>query len=653
MCGLCGYIDPWNRGGRDVLVRMADLLRHRGPDDAGVAQGEGWGLGFRRLAILDLSPNGHQPMSYGNGRFHLAFNGEIYNHVELRRDLEAEGERFRGGSDTEVLLRLLARRGEAALPLLNGMFAFALIDTERRTFLLARDRLGVKPLYYATGGGSLRFASEPKAMLAWPGERREIDDAAVARYLALGYLPGESAIFRGHAKLPPAHVLAGSLDDPSAARLRPYWDLSLSDDPTRRPLSPGETEELEHLLRDAVRIRLRSDVPVGVFLSGGLDSGLVAACAADVPGPRPLALTVGFAEGEANETDLAAATARHVGLDHRVVAQKPDGLDRLDELAWFFDEPFGDPSALPTFTLCEAAATVGRVFLSGDGGDEAFAGYRRYVEALRHRRVIDAAQFVGPTLRRVAGLAPALSPLRARLAKLGLPDRGCAAAFDDLPADPALAAVAHPRLRPLLAEAAAPLWARWARSRGRATILRQQELDYRLYLPDDVLVKVDRASMAHSVEVRSPLLDIRLVEWAARLPRGALLDAHEGKLPLRALGRRLLPTAVERGAKRGFGVPLDAWLREAKGQALVRERLLGAHGTDLGHWDRRGVGRILDVHGSGAGRGFGVLLWRLLMLEAWTRQHAARTRPAEARHGERAGRPAPGCTRAHAGQASF
>ncbi len=629
MCGLCGYIDPWHRGGRDVLGHMADLLRHRGPDDAGIEQGDGWGLGFRRLAILDLSPNGHQPMSYGGGRFHLAFNGEIYNHVELRRGLEAEGERFRGGSDTEVLLRLLARRGEAALPLLNGMFAFAFIDAERRTFLLARDRLGVKPLYYATGSGSLRFASEPKALLAWPGERREIDDEAVARYLALGYLPGETAIFRGHTKLPPAHVMVGSLEAPCAARTRPYWDLSLSDDPARRPLIPREAEELEHLLRDAVRIRLRSDVPVGVFLSGGVDSGLVAACAADAPGQRPLALTVGFAEGEADETDLARATARHAGLDHRVITQPMEGLDRLDDLAWFFDEPFGDPSALPTFTLCEAAATVGRVVLSGDGGDEAFAGYRRYVEALRHRHLIGAARFVAPALRGAAGLAPALSPLRARLAKLGLPDRGCAAAFDELPADPALAAVVHPRLR--LAEAGAPLWERWAGSRGRSTTLRQQDLDYRLYLPDDVLVKVDRASMAHSVEVRSPLLDVRLVEWAARLPRAALLNVHEGKLPLRALGRRLLPKDVERSAKRGFGVPLDTWFREPRGRALVRERLLDGHGADLGYWDRRGVRRILDVHGSGAGRGFGVLLWRLLMLEAWTRQHAGPTRSAETR----------------------
>ncbi|MBL6459085.1 asparagine synthase (glutamine-hydrolyzing) [Belnapia sp. T6] len=638
MCGIFGWFGttPPVDG---TIERMGDLLHHRGPDDSGYEQGVGWGLGFRRLSILDLSPLGHQPMRSPDGRWWLAFNGEIYNYVELRHDLERLGERFRSGSDTEVLLRVLARHGLPGLNLLNGMFALALVDTVERRFLLARDRAGVKPLYYTLKAADLRFASELKALLAWPDARRQVDRSALPEYLALGYLPEETCIYAGYAKLPPGHVLSGSLDAPAEAMPQRYWQLSLNGDPSHRSLRADELQEMQALLSDAVRIRLRSDVPVGIFLSGGIDSGLIAALARDFTGARPVALTVGFAEADADETELARATARHAGLAHHVIRQDAGTLADVDELAWFYDEPFGDPSALPTFALSRMAAQHATVFLGGDGGDEAFGGYRRYTESLRLRQLIGAAGASSGMLRALSRLAPALSVARLRLLKLGLPDDGAAAVFDALPLDPAIAAVLHPDLRPAVDVAGRTLWQGWARSRGTASLTaRQQALDYAMYLPGDVLTKVDRASMAHSIEVRAPFLDYRLVEWAARLPRGTLLNTQNGKLPLRNLAAQLLPPAVAQGRKRGFDVPLDDWFRAPDGVTLVQERLISANARRDGLWDSVGVAKLLAHHRAGRGRGFGLLLWRLLMLDAWA-----------GHYGEGAGMPVPLRARSMAG----
>ena len=621
MCGIFGWVGQSAHLSRESAESIAALLQHRGPDDQGIEYGRGWGLGFRRLSILDLSPLGHQPMSTPEGQFWLVFNGEIYNYVEIRERLEREGETFSGGSDTEVLLRLLARKGAQALRELNGMFALALVDTVNRTFLLARDRLGVKPLYYQAGPGQLRFASELKALLAWPDATREIDPAAVVEYLALHYLPDETCIFKDYRKLAPGHFILGRLDDPTRGCPEPYWRLELSGDEEDRSLTSQELDDLLGLLSDAVRIRLRSDVPVGIFLSGGLDSGLVAALTAGAAGARPLALTIGFAESDFDESELAGATAEHAGLEHRVIVQRPGGLADVDRLAWFYDEPFGDTSALPTFALCEAASGHATVFLSGDGGDEAFGGYRRYIEALRKQHLLQLPTPAAGGLQSLAHLLPELSLARYRLLKIGLPDGGGAAAFDELPSDPAIGSVLHADLRPWITSAGRPVWAQWARSRGHSVTARQQLLDYNLYLPGDILVKVDRASMAHSIEVRSPFLDYRLVEWAARLPRAAMLNIHQGKLPLRSLGGRLLPARVQQGTKRGFGVPLGAWFRQPAGNAFARERLLSAESRRFGFWDVRGVERLINAHQSRHGRDFGSLLWRLLMFDAWSRQY--------------------------------
>jgi asparagine synthase (glutamine-hydrolysing) len=619
MCGIFGWFGQTPDAAEELVPLLSRLLQHRGPDDQGYQCGPGWGFGFRRLSILDLSPLGSQPMSTPDGRFWIVFNGEIYNYLELREDLERKGEHFRGGSDTEVLLRLLACEGVHALERLNGMFALALVDTKKRTFLLARDRLGVKPLYYQVQRGHLRFASELKALLAWPDAAREIDPAAIVEYLALNYLPNESCIFKGYHKLPPGHFLMGVLDEPDRAGLGQYWHLELNGTAGKEVLSSQQLEELLDLLADATRIRLRSDVPVGIFLSGGLDSGLVATLAAKSEGAPPLAFTVGFSEKGFDETALARATAEQAGLEHRVILQQPSRLVDVDRLAWFYDEPFGDSSALPTFALCEAAAGHATVFLAGDGGDEAFGGYRRYLEAQRYRWLAALPSSIAWAIRSLSQFLPSLSQLRYRLLKSGLPDAGFAAAFDGLPEDPVLRSVLSQDLRAFMEDAGSLLWQRWAASCGQDILARQQSLDYALYLPDDILVKMDRASMAHSIEVRSPFLDFRLVEWAARLPRNILLNSEEGKLPLRAVARYLLPPKVQEGIKQGFGVPLGMWFRQTAGQTFIRERLLSDQARYRGLWDLKGVERIINAHTSNDGRDFGPLLWRLLVLDAWAR----------------------------------
>ncbi len=617
MCGLVGVLGPGSQTLHAAVASAAACLSHRGPDRQQVQTGDGWALGFRRLSILDLSPRGDQPMSTPDGRFHLVFNGEIYNYRELRLELQARGIEPRSDGDAEVVLCWLAEEGPAALRRFNGMFALCVVDGLERTFLLARDRLGVKPLYLRVDGPQLSFASELKALLALPDAPRDIDELALVEYLALGYLGAGSTIMDGYRKLPPGTWLRGHLDRPGSAREHRYWHVEV--DGTGRPWDP---DELTGLLEDAVRIRLRSDVPVGVFLSGGIDSGLVAALAAqavDSGDARPLALTVGFPGADRDESELARRTALHTGLPHRVVEQRSTALADVDRLAWHFDEPFGDPSALATFALCEAAAAHGRVFLSGDGGDEAFGGYRRYVQA--HQVAASTARLaaIRGLLEPLLTVLPRTSVARFRLRKATLPDQGFAAFFDTMADDPVLERVLAPWHRSLAPAAGAPVWDPWTSTSGRDLTDRQRGLDYALYLPDDVLVKVDRASMAHSVEVRSPLLDYRLVERAATVPSSSLLVDGVGKQPLRALAGRLLPPEVANARKRGFGIPVDEWFRTADGQAMLEERLLGAEAVGRGLWDRDGVATILRAHRRPRGRRFGTLLWRLLMLDAWCR----------------------------------
>ena len=620
MCGLFGYLGRETAADAALMKKIDGLLRHRGPDDSGFESGPNWGLGFRRLSIIDLSHNGHQPLATADGRFRLVFNGEIYNYLELRRDLEAAGTVFRGHSDSEVLLQLLAREGpERALAKTNGMFALVMVDTLEQRFLLARDRMGQKPLYFQAKSGVLRFASELKGLLAWPDAERTVNPAALTQYLHLDYLPGETCILKGYQKLPPGCFLTGSLRDPHQFTCTPYWRLDINPEDRGAPLAGAQVEELHELLKDAVRLRLRGDVPMGIFLSGGIDSGLIAMLAGLDMDPKPLALTVGFDESTHDETSLARATAQKAGLPQVCIPQPAAGLDLVDLMAWYWDEPFADPSALPSFNLCRAASSRATVFLSGDGGDEAFGGYGKYLPSLRRRL---AESIPGPAaglLFLASHLLPTLSPLRIRLARKGLPPEGLPAAPGRPPVDPIFKALLTPELAHHIPGIGEPLWRRWQTYPPGSSIARKQKLDYDLYLPDDILVKMDRASMAHSIEVRSPLLDHRLVEWAARLPRSVLLNGREGKLPLRRLAENLLPDSVRTARKQGFAVPLDPWLREPAGQSFLRERLLSPRALARGWWRPEMVGRMIEHQRLGTGRNLGRWLWRLTVLDAWAR----------------------------------
>jgi asparagine synthase (glutamine-hydrolysing) len=620
MCGIFGYVGFAPDSPDHLVAQVSGLLRHRGPDDYGFESGNGWGFGFRRLSILDLSELGHQPMSTPDGRFWLIFNGEIYNYVELKADLERQGEKFRSTSDTEVLLRLLALQGPRALQQLNGMFALAFVDTKNRTFLLARDRLGKKPLYYYLEKGRLRFASELKGLLAWPNAPRDINPLAIAQYLALEYLPHSTCIFNGYYKLPQAHYICGSFDEPEKLDLKPYWQFDINGEEEPGVLSARQVEELHDLLVNSTQIRLRSDVPVGFFLSGGIDSGLVAAIAARSPGGGDLrALTVSFDEKEYDETDLAKATAEHIGMRQDIIHQQSSGLSDVDQIAWFFDEPFGDPSAIPTFNLCRVAAEYGTVFLAGDGGDETFGGYRKYVRNLKYRMTHSYPAVFGPAIETMSKVLAPLSSLRYRLARKSLPDGGFPAAFDRSPIDPVFQLLLPAGIQMFRGTIGQPFWDRWQQYSHPSIVARWQKLDYELYLPDDVLVKVDRASMAHSIEVRSPLLDYRIVEWAARLPRAVLLNTKEGKLPLRTLAGSLLPANVRAAGKHGFGTPLGAWFRQPEGQSVARDRLLSNRARQRGLWNHQIVEKLITAQQSDNGRDLGDWLWRLLVLDAWAR----------------------------------
>lgn len=622
MCGIFGYIGLASESQELFIAQTSRLLKHRGPDDHGFESGSGWGLGFRRLSILDLSELGHQPMSTPDERFWLVFNGEIYNYVELRADLERQGEEFRSTSDTEVLLRLLALHGPRALEQLNGMFALAFVDTKKRTFLLARDRLGQKPLYYYPKKNQLRFASELKGLLSWPNASREVNHLAVAQYLAFEYLPHSTCIFDGYYKLPQAHYILGNFDNPEQFELRPYWQLEINGDDGADELSNNQVGELHDLLADATRIRLRSDVPVGIFLSGGIDSGLIAALAVKAPGGGALkALTVSFYEKEFDETTLAKATAEHVGMKQDLIHQRSTGLADVDRLSWFFDEPFGDPSAIPTFNLCKVAAENGTVFLAGDGGDEAFGGYRKYFRNWKYRVTHSFPPAFGLVIETFSKILPTLSSLRYRVARKSLPDGGYPAAFGKAPIDPVFLSLLPEGLQSYSRSVGQSFWDNWMQYSGPSMLARWQKLDYALYLPDDILVKVDRASMAHSIELRSPFLDYRVVEWAAGLPRVTLLNTKEGKLPLRTLASTLLPSDVRTGGKHGFGTPLGAWFKHPEGQSMAKDRLLSARARDRNLWNHTTVEALIKAHQADKRRDFGPWLWRLLVLDAWARQY--------------------------------
>lgn len=646
MCGLTGFWETAARRNEDALCRtvqgMAETLRHRGPDDGGEwadAQA-GIALGFRRLAIVDLSPAGHQPMASASERYVIAFNGEVYNFGALRQELAGQNAApaFRGRSDTEVMLAAIEAWGlEAAVKRFVGMFAFALWDRQERVLHLVRDRLGIKPLYYGWAGGALLFGSELKALRAHPAFHPEVDRDVLTLLLRHSCIPSPYSIYKGVRKLPPGTIL--TLRGPGAAEPVPYWSVrdaaaaGLAD-----PFCGSEAEAvdgLDALLREAVGMRMVADVPLGAFLSGGVDSSAVVALM-QAQSSRPVqTFSIGFREAGFDEAPFAREVAGHLGTDHTELYVSPEDAQAvIPALSDVYDEPFADSSQIPTFLVSQLARRHVTVSLSGDGGDELFAGYNRYfagrslwnrVGWMPHalRRAAARALTAAPP-RTLDALAGQLNPVLPRSLRHGGISSKIAKTADLLRADCPDAMyetlVSHwtDPASVVLGAGGEPPTAltgehRWT---GPSDFTqRMMYLDLMSYLPDDILTKVDRASMAVGLEARVPLLDHRVVEWAWRLPLSLSLRGGQGKWLLRQVLYRYVPREMIERPKMGFGAPIDAWLRgplRPWAEALLDERRL----RDEGFFDPAPIRARWAEHLSGR-RNWQHHLWDVLMFQAW------------------------------------
>jgi asparagine synthase (glutamine-hydrolysing) len=621
LCGFTGFVhdDPHREVDAGELTRMTRTLVHRGPDDEGFFRKHGVGLGFRRLSIID-PVHGHQPLVLPDGDFALVGNGEIYNYRELAAELKSDGCRFATGSDMEVVLHLFAKIGNACFERLEGMFALCIVDMRNPLLprvTLARDRLGIKPLFWARHRDRLWFASEPKALLASDQFQRTLRGPALVEYLMRGFVGGSKSAWAGIERLEPGHFLEWSKGD--APQLKSWWTA-----PLNGPSPPAQEGEVLEYLDRAVSQRLVSDVPLGGFLSGGVDSAGVADAMWRTGGKPPELCTISFREGEFDEAELARISANRLGAQHHVAIQEPDPEAVVDHLPWYFDEPHADPSNLPTWMVCRTAREHVTVALSGDGGDEVFGGYRRYIHEVMEQRL---RRGLGP-LRVLAGCAGRLHPslesppawLRGKtfLTHLGMsPAR---AAWDSAinASFPTALSLLNPHLGEELAQA--DPYTSWASHynlpSASCPLYRTQFADMRTTLAEQLLVKVDRASMAVGLEVRVPFLDHRMVERFAPLPVEEKIKGGVGKLALRRALESRLDARVIAGVKRGFDIPVCAWLRGPLASQLT-EHLAGlpADWFDLGRVQTL-VKEHLDGH-----RDHGLVLWTLLVFEAWRRRH--------------------------------
>ena len=627
MCGIVGMVDARDRRpiDRNLLERMCASLRHRGPDAAGTHVAPGVGLGHRRLSIIDLK-GGQQPLFNEDRSVVVVYNGEIYNFQDLSRELQARGHRFASHCDTEVVVHGWEEWGEACVERFNGMFAFALWDSNRQTLFLARDRAGEKPLYYTElPDGMVLFSSELKALLLHPGVTRRIDPAAVEDYFAYGYVPDPKTIYRDIRKLPPAHTLCWQRGG-GAAEPKPYWDVSFRADPLR-----GEAEavdELRALLKDAVGIRMIADVPLGAFLSGGVDSSAVVAMMAGQSADPVNTCSISFREAAFDESAHAAAVSQRYGTRHHVRQVTADDFDLIDRLATIYDEPFADSSAIPTFRVCALARERVTVALSGDGGDEVFAGYRRY---RWHHYEEQVRRLLPNQVRRIMfGAAAAIYPkadwaprvMRAKTTLQGIAKDSITAYFNSvgiLTDDVRSRLFSTAQRRALGGYGAVDLLrGHMQRAPVDHHLAQIQYADLKTYLPGDILTKVDRASMANSLEVRVPFLDHRILEWAASLPWRFKLNGREGKHVLKQAMRPYLPDAILFREKQGFAVPLARWFRGPL-QDQVRAALASPMLADTGIFDMGYLAALGEQHRKGA-RDHSSAIWALLMFESFLRQ---------------------------------
>lgn len=621
MCGIAGicYAEREIRVSEELLGRMCDAIRHRGPDDQGTFTAGGVGLGMRRLSIIDVS-GGHQPIFNEDRSCAIVYNGEIYNHRDVRRELERRGHRYTTQSDTETILHAYEEYGVDCVKHLRGMFAIAIWDAPRQRLFLARDRMGKKPLYYYDDGKRLVFGSELKAILALSDVPRRASAQAIADYVAWSYVPDPLSIYEGIRKLPPAHWL---VYEHGRARTQCYWDVSYAPDAGARPEEYYVDRTLE-ILDEAVRIRLMSEVPLGAFLSGGTDSSIVVALMAKHSRERVKTFSIGFEEPEYNELPYARAVAEHLQTEHYEEVVHPDAEQDIPALVRQFDEPFADSSMIPTYYVSRAARKHVTVALSGDGGDELFAGYLRYIDGASVRaaaRVPAAVReaVLGPVARALPAGIKGIDRMRDLL---GTADqqyvrqmtRGMALSMRDVFSDDFLQQLPHDDpsyvAEPFLHTA-----------RDWDVLSRRQYLDTHTYLPGDILTKVDRASMMVSLECRAPILDHELAEFAATIPVEMRIKGMTTKYLLKKVAERLIPAELVYRPKRGFAVPVAYWLKK-EWAARTEDVLLGKEALERGVFREAFLRRVIAEHRAGK-RDNSSTIWMLMMLELWWKERAA------------------------------
>jgi asparagine synthase (glutamine-hydrolysing) len=630
MCGISGFlIAGASQPSRELEARlwaMIGTLRHRGPDDEGVWTDGQAGLAHARLSIIDLSPAAHQPMTSEDGSVWISYNGEVYNFADIRQDLAALGYHFRSRSDTEVIVNGWHAWGPRIFSRLRGMFALAIWDRRSRRLVLARDRLGKKPLYYTATTTAFLFGSEIKAVLAWPGVPREANLSAIDRYLSLGYVPAPDTAFSGIHKLPAAHYLVaearpdGSLAQPELVR---YWQLPEPRATQRHWRTSDLQDALVARLEEAVRLRLISDVPLGAFLSGGVDSSAVVAMMARVGSGRVKTFSIGFSAQEYDETRYARMVAERYATDHHELVVEPDALAVLPRLVWHYGEPFADPSAVPTYYVAQLARREVTVALNGDGGDECFLGYSRY-KAMRYvswfDRILGRS---GAEFERLLGLAPLVLQSRFKIPRIRRllrtpqehPGRRYAftlASFTDEDKQDCYTGSIREQLERSALDLLDPYF-----EAADDLVAGANRADIHTYLPDDLMVKVDVASMAHGLEARSPLLDHVLLEWAVTIPERVKMAHGVTKSLFKSAMQSYLPTKLLYRRKMGFSCPVDHWFRNEL-KELAHDTLLSQRARDRGLFRPDYVDRLLAEHCSSTANHH-TRLWALLMLELWFR----------------------------------
>lgn len=620
MCGICGvvYFD-----GRTVtqgeIERMTDVIVHRGPDSGGFYLDASVGLGNRRLAILDTRSVADLPMTSTDGRYTMAYNGEIYNHLDLRPELNTSGVRFRTTSDAETLIERARCAPDSFLDGAEGMCAFALWDSAEKTLVVGRDRMGEKPLYYYVDSHMFAFASEIKALLAHPDVPREsaMDGRLLALYLGFGYIPAPETAFRGIKMLMPGHVISVR----GGINIDEYWTPPRPvDHPADSRTEAEIIDQTRALLEEAVKKSLISDVPLGAFLSGGIDSSLVVALMRKHSNAAVKTFSIGFAgDASFDETPYAKRAAEYLGTEHTAFTVEPQALDLLPKLVWHHDQPFGDSSAIPTYLVSKLTREHVTVALTGDGGDEVFAGYERFYAATLINRLRAVPRPVWSAAAGALGAIPEGTGYynmvkRARRFAKGASQSPALAYFDFVRLFSAEQVAELATGGANRADAAGQLFA--SRFRGTPRLADLLLANMTTYLPDDLLIKTDRSSMAASLEARAPFLNHRIVEFAAKLPMDMKLRGSTTKWVLRQIARDLLPVDLIDRPKHGFGVPLGAWLR--KDASLVRDTLLSREARGRGLLDMKAVEGLIEEHVSG-GRDHGHRLWGLLTLEWWHR----------------------------------